>query len=36
LREWDDAVHGFTVRPTRESREAMASIREFVLTHLSV
>jgi acetyl esterase/lipase len=34
LREWDDAVHGFTLLPTRESREAMAAIREFVLGYL--
>jgi acetyl esterase/lipase len=34
LREWDGAIHGFTVLPTKESKEAMAEIRDFVLKHL--
>lgn len=34
LREWDDAIHGFTLLPTRESKEAMGAIRDFVLSHL--
>lgn len=34
LREYDDAVHGFTLLPTTESRAAMAEIRDFVLEHL--
>ena len=34
VREWPEAVHGFTLLPTRESREAMAAVRDFVLHHL--
>lgn len=36
LTEWADAVHGFTLLPTEESRQAMAAIREFVLQRLPV
>jgi acetyl esterase/lipase len=32
--EWPGAVHGFTLLPTRESREAMGAVRDFVLQHL--
>ena len=34
LREYDDAIHGFTLLPTAESKAAMADIRDFVLQHL--
>ena len=34
LREVPDAVHGFTLLPTREAKAAMAEIRDFVLQHL--
>ncbi len=34
LREIPDAVHGFTLLPTREAKIAMTEIRDFVLKHL--
>ena len=34
LTEYPDAIHGFTLLPTAESRAAMAEIRDFVLQHL--
>lgn len=34
LREYDDAIHGFTLLPTAESKAAMADVRDFVLQHL--
>jgi acetyl esterase/lipase len=34
LTEYPDAIHGFTLLPTAESRAAMAQIKAFVLQHL--
>ena len=36
LREWEGAVHGFTLLPTKEGKAAMAEIRDFVLDRLPV